>query len=248
MSGWKVLPTPLLAPSSAIQPARHLCLRRPQQQQQQQQQQEVANLKTAYTIGASSGCGHVTKSTTHQPSSKKALALEQTSLNHYPGSKFPTQNLQNAAVSRALYSTEATVASNVIIYDVFENNTSTWQFIVADPSTLNAVIIDPVLDYDRATQVITTQAADALLSVVKDNGYNVDMILETHAHADHLTAASYLQHRLSEEQRHRPSIGIGKRIRQVQKLLARDMVSPWENTRAYSTSSLMMVRHSTLVN
>jgi glyoxylase-like metal-dependent hydrolase (beta-lactamase superfamily II) len=90
--------------------------------------------------------------------------------------------------------------------------------VVADPATSIAVIIDPVLDYDPATRTITTESADALLSLVKEKGYVVDRILETHAHADHLTAASYLQSRLAEEQGHRPAIGIGKRIGRVQKL------------------------------
>lgn len=104
------------------------------------------------------------------------------------------------------------------IHNVFESKTGTWQYVVADPTTSTAVIIDPVLDYDPATQVITTESADALLSLVKEKGYKVDKILETHAHADHLTAASYLQRRLAQEQGHRPPIGIGKRIGQVQKL------------------------------
>jgi glyoxylase-like metal-dependent hydrolase (beta-lactamase superfamily II) len=104
------------------------------------------------------------------------------------------------------------------IHNVFESETGTWQYVVADPTTSAAVIIDPVLDYDPATQVITTDSADVLLSLVKEKGYKVERILETHAHADHLTAASYLQKRLAEEQGHRPPIGIGKRIGQVQKL------------------------------
>ncbi|GFF43298.1 probable metallo-hydrolase BURPS1710b_2304 [Aspergillus lentulus] len=104
------------------------------------------------------------------------------------------------------------------IHNVFESKTGTWQYVVADPTTSTAVIIDPVLDYDPATQVITTESADALLSLIKEKGYKVDKILETHAHADHLTAASYLQRRLAQEQGHRPPIGIGKRIGQVQKL------------------------------
>lgn len=90
--------------------------------------------------------------------------------------------------------------------------------MVADPSTQKAVIIDPVLDYDPATQVISYHTADSLLSMIEEKGYKVDKILETHAHADHLTAASYLQDCLAERQGHRPPICIGQRIRQVQRL------------------------------
>lgn len=104
--------------------------------------------------------------------------------------------------------------------------------MVADPSTSSAVIIDPVLDYDAATQTVTTQTADSLLSLVKHKGYHVDMILETHAHADHLSAASYLQSRLSQVQGHRPPIGIGKRIDQVQQLFGQRYGVPAEEYRA----------------
>lgn len=104
------------------------------------------------------------------------------------------------------------------VHSEFEPVTGTWQYIVADPTTSKAIIIDPVLNLDPATQTITTTTADLLLSAVTQRDYQVDMILETHAHADHLTAASYLQSRLSQIQDHRPLIGIGKRIKQVQKL------------------------------
>ena len=105
-----------------------------------------------------------------------------------------------------------------IVHDVFEHNTGTWQYVVADPSTSSAIIIDPVLDYNPTTRAITTNSADHLLSLVKEAKYHVTMILETHVHADHITAASYLQNRLAEIQASRPGIGIGKRIGLVQEL------------------------------
>lgn len=118
----------------------------------------------------------------------------------------------------ALFSTKAAVAGEPVVHDVFESETGTWQYLVVDPSTLTAVIIDPVLDYDQAPRAVATRTADSLLALVKQKGCKVDMILETHAHADHLTAASYLQRRLAEEQGHRPPIGAGRRIGQVQEL------------------------------
>lgn len=106
-----------------------------------------------------------------------------------------------------------------VIHHEFEPNTGTWQYVVADPASGRAAIIDPVLDYDPTTQLITNAAADSLLSLVKDRGIAVEWILETHAHADHLTAASYLQARLAQNQAgQKPPIGIGKRIDQVQGL------------------------------
>jgi glyoxylase-like metal-dependent hydrolase (beta-lactamase superfamily II) len=111
------------------------------------------------------------------------------------------------------------VARDPTIHDIFDKQTGSWQYIVADPSSLSAVIIDPVLDYDANTGTISTSNADQLLSLIKEKGYRVDMILETHAHADHLTAASYLQKQLSASQGiDKPFIAIGKRITQVQKM------------------------------
>jgi glyoxylase-like metal-dependent hydrolase (beta-lactamase superfamily II) len=127
-------------------------------------------------------------------------------------------NLQHTVKIRASSTTPAFTPTCPTIHSVFEGKTGTWQYIVADPSSLVAVIIDPVLDYDRATQVITTKVADGLLSIIERKGYNISMILETHAHADHITAAFYLQRRLAQKQKHKAVIGIGKRISQVQQI------------------------------
>jgi hypothetical protein len=108
-----------------------------------------------------------------------------------------------------------------MIHDVFEPRTGTWQYVVADPSTKKAAIIDSVLDFDPATNTVTHSSADNLLSLVAEHGYAVDYILETHVHADHITAAKYLQRQLSAKQDHAPAIGIGKRVKQVQEQFAR---------------------------
>ncbi|KAF9693510.1 hypothetical protein EKO04_008397 [Ascochyta lentis] len=108
-----------------------------------------------------------------------------------------------------------------IIHHVFEPTTGTFQYIVTDSSSNAAVIIDPVLDFDPATATISTASADALFALVAERRYNVEYILETHAHADHLSAASYLQAKLMQSQSQTPRIGIGKRIGQVQKLFSK---------------------------
>lgn len=108
------------------------------------------------------------------------------------------------------------------IHTMYEPVTGTWQYIVSDPSTKETAIIDTVLDYNKDTGVISTASADKLLNVVKDNGYIVSYILETHAHADHLSASRYLQRMLSQRQNEqRPLVCIGEHITQVQATLGK---------------------------
>ncbi|KAJ4294938.1 hypothetical protein N0V88_005177 [Collariella sp. IMI 366227] len=107
------------------------------------------------------------------------------------------------------------------IHSLFEPATSTWQYIVADPSSSQAVIIDPVLDYDNCSRTVSARSADALISLIQSKGYIISHILETHAHADHLTAAFYLQRKFAASQGAKPPVGIGKRIGQVQSLFGK---------------------------
>lgn len=115
-----------------------------------------------------------------------------------------------------------------IVHDIYEPQTGTWQYIVADPVTKIAVIIDSVLDFDPATATITTTTADTLLSLAKEKQYKVEKLLETHVHADHLTAASYLQAQIVKEGAPKPDICIGKRIKQVQDTFAKRYGIPEE--------------------
>ncbi|KAL7776527.1 hypothetical protein CFE70_006943 [Pyrenophora teres f. teres 0-1] len=129
------------------------------------------------------------------------------------------QLTQTRRKEQALYPVET---PEPCIHSIYEPQTGTWQYVVADASTKKAIIIDSVLDYDAATRTIRTSTADALLSLVAKHRYHIDKIVETHAHADHLTAASYLQHRLSQRQGStKPNVGIGKRINQVQELFGK---------------------------
>ncbi|KAJ2892775.1 Metallo-hydrolase/oxidoreductase [Zalerion maritima] len=107
-----------------------------------------------------------------------------------------------------------------IVHQIFEPKTSTWQYIVADPKTKNAVVIDSVLDYDPTKNLISSESADNLLSVIAKEGYAILFVLETHVHADHLTAGKYLQNKLATIQGKKPQIGIGKRITSVQERFA----------------------------
>lgn len=75
----------------------------------------------------------------------------------------------------------------------FDNATNTVSYIVHDPATKKAAIIDPVLDFTARNGRITTISSDALLAAAKDQGLDIVYLLETHAHADHLSAAHHLR-------------------------------------------------------
>ena len=78
----------------------------------------------------------------------------------------------------------------------FDEATFTVTYIVSDPATRKAAVIDPVLDFDPASGRTTTKSADNVIEHVREHGLDVDWILETHVHADHLSAAPYLQAQL----------------------------------------------------
>lgn len=75
----------------------------------------------------------------------------------------------------------------------FDEATFTVTYVVSDPETQRAAIIDPVLDYDPASGRTSTRSAEAVIEHVRDFGLGVDWILETHVHADHLSAAPHLK-------------------------------------------------------
>ena len=78
----------------------------------------------------------------------------------------------------------------------FDEATFTVTYVVSDPATRKAAVIDPVLDYDPASGRTTTKSADDVIEHVREHGLDVDWILETHVHADHLSGAPYLQEQL----------------------------------------------------
>ena len=75
----------------------------------------------------------------------------------------------------------------------FDKATYTVSYVVKDPGSDSAAIIDSVLDYDPKSGRTDTTSADAIIAYVKENGLKVEWQLETHAHADHLSAAPYIQ-------------------------------------------------------
>lgn len=92
----------------------------------------------------------------------------------------------------------------------YHEETGSIAYLVADPATARAAIVDPVLDFDFASGRISTAAADQILDAVAARGLTVEWILDTHPHADHLSAAAYLHDKLGAP------TAIGEKVVEVQ--------------------------------
>lgn len=97
----------------------------------------------------------------------------------------------------------------------FDPATNTISYVVADEASRRCAIIDSVLDYEPESAATSFKSADQLIKYVEENGYHVDWILETHVHADHLSAAPYLQERLGGK------IAISEKILEVQEVFGK---------------------------
>ena len=99
-----------------------------------------------------------------------------------------------------------------VIRAFFDEPTNTVSYLVHDPETKRAAVIDPVLDYDHRTGKAATKSADAILAAAAAGALTIDWVLETHAHADHLSGAPYIKLKTGAK------VGIGEHIRDVQKI------------------------------
>ncbi|MEL6878428.1 MAG: MBL fold metallo-hydrolase [Pseudomonadota bacterium] len=102
-----------------------------------------------------------------------------------------------------------------VVRAFFDEPTFTASYVVHDPATSKAAIIDSVLDFDQSSGRTSTESADAIIEYVRSAGLDVEYLLETHAHADHLSAAPYLQEHLGGE------IIIGREILTVQEVFGK---------------------------
>lgn len=96
---------------------------------------------------------------------------------------------------------------------MFDETTYTLTYVVFDEATKDAIIIDPVLNYEQAASKISYESVESLESFINENNLKVHYLLETHAHADHLTGAAELKERLGG-----PKIAINKNITKVQEI------------------------------
>jgi len=97
----------------------------------------------------------------------------------------------------------------------FDEATHTVSYVVADPSTKQCAIIDSVMDFEPHSGALSFANADAIIDFVQKEGYAVEWILETHVHADHLSAAPYLKEKLGGK------MGIGEHIITVQEVFGK---------------------------
>ena len=118
-----------------------------------------------------------------------------------------TDTILAAAASQV---TAAQGIPKLVVRSFFDEPTNTASYVAHDPTTRRAAIIDSVLDFDAAAGRTDTASADAIIAYVRDEGLVIDWLLETHAHADHLSAAPYLQKTLGG------ALAIGREILRVQ--------------------------------
>lgn len=93
----------------------------------------------------------------------------------------------------------------------FDNDSNTFTYVVSDLASQKAVVIDPVLDFDYSAGKTTTSSVEKIAQYIDDKGLALALVLETHAHADHISGAPYFR------QRYGARIGIGREIKTVQK-------------------------------
>jgi len=100
---------------------------------------------------------------------------------------------------------------NLVLHPFFDPETFSYSYVLANPGSASCAVIDPVLGYDPQKDQVDTRGADRIVEFVNANGYVVEWILETHVHADHLSAAHYLKQQFICAQ-----TGIGARVGEVQ--------------------------------
>ncbi|MBA4036194.1 MAG: MBL fold metallo-hydrolase [Bradyrhizobium sp.] len=105
-----------------------------------------------------------------------------------------------------------TQAPAPIIRAFFDQPTNTISYLVSDPVTRRAGVIDPVLDFDQRDGTVDVRSVEAILAAAKGDKLAIEWVLETHAHADHLSGAPYIKFRTGAR------IGIGEHIKDVQRI------------------------------
>ncbi len=117
-----------------------------------------------------------------------------------------------ARASNTIAQTRTGQQPTPVIRSFFDEVSFTASYVIHDPVTLTAAIIDSVLNFDPPSGRTSTKSAEAIIAYVESEGLSIEWLLETHAHADHLTAAHYLQGQVGGK------LAIGRGITDVQKI------------------------------
>lgn len=107
---------------------------------------------------------------------------------------------------------ESSYVRQPIIRAFFDEPTNTVSYLVGDPATRKAAIIDPVFNYEHNSGEVDARSVEAMLKASEEARYEIEWILETHAHADHLSGAPFIKAKTGAK------IGIGEHIRHVQRI------------------------------
>ena len=95
------------------------------------------------------------------------------------------------------------------VKNFYDKDSSTFSYVIIDNDTLKCAIIDPVLEYNQSTGKCSTVNADKMIKYIKENNLKCEWVLETHIHADHLTAADYIKSKLNIK------VGIGEGVKSI---------------------------------
>lgn len=124
-------------------------------------------------------------------------------------------DLGDPSLDQAVQLVRAAAPEGVIVHSIFDEATFTATHVVSDPATCKAAIIDSVLDFDPASGRTSHESADKVIAYVQAGGLQIEWLLETHVHADHLSAAPYLHERLGG------TLAIGRDILTVQSVFGK---------------------------
>lgn len=102
--------------------------------------------------------------------------------------------------------------SNPVVTPFFDEESNTFSYVVKDPKSDSCAVIDSVLDFDYASGATSHEGADAIIKYIRDKRLNTEWIIETHAHADHLSAGHYIRDEIGG------TLAIGEQIKTVQEV------------------------------
>ncbi|MDE8350172.1 MAG: MBL fold metallo-hydrolase [Acidocella sp.] len=114
------------------------------------------------------------------------------------------------AAAQQILESQVTQVPHAVLRSFFDEPTNTASHVIHDPVSMKGAVIDSVLDFDAASGRTSTASADALIAYVRDSKISLEWLLETHAHADHLSAAPYIQQQCGG------ALAIGREIITVQ--------------------------------